>query len=112
MIGYYVHHQGRGHLHRAQCVAAQVAEPVTLLSSLPRPAEWRGPWVPLPPDTAEDPVDHTARGRLHWVPLHHRGHRERMGRTRVRRGRPVQARVLQISGERSRRPAQGDGQPA
>ncbi|MEV6552440.1 glycosyltransferase [Streptomyces sp. NPDC051597] len=80
MIGYYVHHQGRGHLHRAQCIAAQVAEPVTVLSSLPQPAEWRGPWVPLPPDTADDPVDHTARGRLHWVPLHHRGHRERMGR--------------------------------
>ncbi|MFK8907546.1 glycosyltransferase [Streptomyces sp. YS-3] len=79
MIGYYVHHQGRGHLHRAQCVAARVAEPVTVLSSLPRPGTWRGPWVSLPPDTTDEPVDHTARGRLHWVPLHHRGHRERMG---------------------------------
>ncbi|MFG2720126.1 glycosyltransferase [Streptomyces sp. NPDC048416] len=79
MIGYYVHHQGRGHLHRAQCIAAHVAGPVTVLSSLPRPRDWRGPWVPLPADTADDPLDHTARGRLHWVPVHHRGHRERMG---------------------------------
>ncbi|MEU9196566.1 glycosyltransferase [Streptomyces hundungensis] len=79
MIGYYVHHQGRGHLHRAQCIAAHVAGPVTVLSSLPRPDSWRGPWVCLPPDTADAPVDHTARGRLHWVPVHHRGHRERMG---------------------------------
>ncbi|MFG3280973.1 glycosyltransferase [Streptomyces sp. NPDC048111] len=79
MIGYYVHHQGRGHLHRAQCIAAHVPGPVTLLSSLPRPDAWRGPWVDLPPDTAAEPVDATARGRLHWVPLHHDGHRERMG---------------------------------
>ncbi|MEU8952688.1 glycosyltransferase [Streptomyces sp. NPDC048518] len=79
MIGYYVHHQGRGHLHRAQCIAARVDGPVTLLSSLPRPDEWRGPWVSLPEDAAHDPLDPTARGRLHWVPLHHRGHRERMG---------------------------------
>ncbi|MEU6388461.1 glycosyltransferase [Streptomyces sp. NPDC046939] len=78
-IGYYVHHQGRGHLHRAQCVAAHVPAPVTLLSSLPRPADWTGPWVALPPDTTDDPVDPTARGRLHWVPCHHPGHRERMG---------------------------------
>ncbi len=33
----------------------------------------------LPPDTTDDPVDATARGRLHWVPVHHDGHRARMG---------------------------------
>ncbi len=38
-----------------------------------------GPWVALPPDTTDDPVDATARGRLHWVPVHHDGHRARMG---------------------------------
>ncbi|UXX91411.1 hypothetical protein N7U49_01810 [Streptomyces sp. AD2-2] len=79
MIGYYVHHQGRGHLHRAQCIAAHVPGPVTILSSLPRPEAWQGPWVALPPDTTDDPVDATARGRLHWVPVHHDGHRARMG---------------------------------
>ncbi|MEU3373188.1 glycosyltransferase [Streptomyces sp. NPDC006660] len=79
MIGYYVHHQGRGHLHRARCVVAHVEQPVTVLSSLPRPSTWRGPWITLPPDTTDDPVDPTARGRLHWVPLRHPGHRERMG---------------------------------
>ncbi|OQR63461.1 hypothetical protein B6E66_14125 [Streptomyces maremycinicus] len=90
MIGYYVHHQGRGHLHRAQCIAAEVDGPVALLSSLPRPAAWPGPWVPLPPDTASDPLDPTARGRLHWAPLHHPGHRERMGVIAewIRRERP------------------------
>ncbi|MET9498784.1 glycosyltransferase [Streptomyces sp. NPDC006552] len=79
MIGYYVHHQGRGHLHRAQSIAAHVDGPVTLLSSLPRPAAWQGPWVSLPADTTDAPRDPTARGRLHWVPQHHPGHRERMG---------------------------------
>ncbi|MFI7320099.1 glycosyltransferase [Streptomyces venezuelae] len=79
MIGYYVHHQGRGHLHRAMCIASRTPDQVTLLSSLPRPAAWAGPWIPLPTDTADDPLDPTAGGRLHWVPLHHPGHRERMG---------------------------------
>lgn len=79
MIGYYVHHQGRGHLHRARCIAARTGVPVTLLSSLPRPDDWQGPWVSLPSDLAHDPLDPTAQGRLHWVPLHHPGHRERMG---------------------------------
>lgn len=79
MIGYYVHHQGRGHLHRATSIAAHVQGEVTVLSSLPRPATWPGPWVPLPPDTTDAPVDPTASGRLHWVPVHHPGHRERMG---------------------------------
>ncbi|MEV6574284.1 glycosyltransferase [Streptomyces sp. NPDC051577] len=79
MIGYYVHHQGRGHLHRAQCVAAHVPGPMTILSSLPKPQDWTGNWVSLPPDSDDAPVDPTARGRLHWVPVHHPQHRERMG---------------------------------
>lgn len=79
MIGYYVHHQGRGHLHRAVSIAAHVRGPVTVLSSLPRPTHWTGPWIALPPDAAEAPADPTAGGRLHWVPLRHAGHRERMG---------------------------------
>ncbi|MFD3543318.1 glycosyltransferase [Streptomyces sp. NPDC058662] len=91
MIGYYAHHQGRGHLHRAECIAAHVRGPVTILSSLPRPPSWAGGWVSLPRDTADSPVDPTARGRLHWVPVHHRGHRERMGAIADWIGREVPA---------------------
>ncbi|MDN4160396.1 glycosyltransferase [Nocardioides abyssi] len=82
-VGYYVHHVGRGHLHRAISIAAELARDgaeVTGLSTLPRPASWPGPWVPLARDDegvdpARDAV--TAGGRLHWAPLHHRGLRER-----------------------------------
>ena len=45
MIGYYVHHQGRGHLSRLQAVAAHLHTPVVGLSSLPKPAGWHGEWV-------------------------------------------------------------------
>ena len=48
VIGYYVHHHGRGHLHRALAVGRRLAargEPVTGLSSLPRPDGWAGDWV-------------------------------------------------------------------
>ena len=82
MIGYYVHHVGQGHAVRATAIAAQLDEPVTGLSSLPRPAGWRGPWVQLPLDDTE-PVDRSttdADGRLHWVPLRHEGLRRRMAR--------------------------------
>ncbi|WP_456697105.1 glycosyltransferase [Aeromicrobium sp. P5_D10] len=69
MIGYYVHHQGKGHLHRAISVAAAIDTVVVGLSSLPRPAGWIGPWLVLPrDDQGSDPVDASARGRLHWVP--------------------------------------------
>ncbi|KAA0940234.1 glycosyltransferase [Streptomyces apricus] len=87
MIGYYVHHQGRGHLHRAACVARHLRTPVTGFSSLPRPEDWTGEWVRLPMDAGPDrpgrgaaeAADPTAGGRLHWVPRHHPGLRDRMG---------------------------------
>jgi hypothetical protein len=74
MIGYYVHHQGRGHLHRARSVLSHVDSPSTILSSLP------GPWVQLPRDDDGPAIDPTASGRLHWVPVHHEGLRQRMAR--------------------------------
>ena len=82
MIGYYVHHQGRGHLHRATVVAeavtARTGEQVTGLSTLPRPTSWRGPWEQLPPDDeGASPQDVSAEGRLHWVPLQDAGVRSR-----------------------------------
>ncbi|TWG99593.1 putative glycosyltransferase [Nocardioides sp. J9] len=86
MIGYYVHHHGRGHLHRALAIAAQLAEPVTFLSSLPPPAEWlarpaarRGEWVVLDrDDRGVAPADPDAGGRLHWVPVADAGLSRRM----------------------------------
>ncbi|MFC9976430.1 glycosyltransferase [Spirillospora sp. NPDC127200] len=80
MIGYYVHHHGSGHLHRARCVAAHLGGPVAGLSSLPRPDGWPGPWIDLPGDQAPPGDGATAGGRLHWAPLHHPGLRSRMAR--------------------------------
>ena len=83
MIGYYVHHQGTGHLHRAAAVAEAwtrtMAEEVVGLSSLPRPAAWRGRWFVLERDDASlRPDDPTAGEQLHWVPLGEEGLRHRM----------------------------------
>ena len=51
VIGYYVHHQGDGHLTRAAAIARALAgEPVTGLSSRPRPDGWPGEWVQLARD--------------------------------------------------------------
>lgn len=75
-VGYYVHHVGSGHRHRAEVLAARLARDgvtVTGLSSLPRPASWTGDWVRLPPDDGGDPREVTAHGHLHWAPLRHEG---------------------------------------
>ncbi len=74
MIGYYVHHQGLGHLHRAQTILSSVEQPATILSTHP------GPWVNLPCDNDGSPVEPTANGRLHWAPKLHSGLRGRMAR--------------------------------
>jgi hypothetical protein len=80
VIGYYVHHQGDGHVTRAAAIADRLGdEPVTGLSSRPRPCGWRGPWLQLARD--DDPaegLDPTAGGALHWAPSGHPGLRERM----------------------------------
>lgn len=103
MIGWYIHHQGSGHLHRATAVvnaAARRGLSVTGLSSLPQPQDWSGAaWLQLDRDdtglrsaatagaatgttstaatstraTGQEPVDPTAAGALHWVPRHHPG---------------------------------------
>lgn len=74
MIGWYVHHHGRGHTSRALAISSCLAEDVVFFSSAPRPAGLRDTddWVQLPMDTPNGDapvVDPTANGRLHWAPL-------------------------------------------
>ncbi|MEZ0166672.1 hypothetical protein AB2L27_18090 [Kineococcus sp. LSe6-4] len=79
MIGWYVHHQGAGHLQRLVAVSRHLRTPVTAFGSAPRPAGFDGDWVDLDRDDTP-PVDEasaTAGGRLHWVPQHHRGLQDR-----------------------------------
>ncbi|MFC3965267.1 hypothetical protein [Nocardia jiangsuensis] len=79
MIGYYVHHHGSGHLHRARAIAAELGEPVTVLTSLPDPGTGFADTVLLPrDDSAADPVGTDAGGALHWVPRGDRGLADRM----------------------------------
>ncbi len=69
VIGYYVHHQGAGHLRRMRSVAAHLDRPLTVLSSAPRPDWFAGEWVRLAADDLDPaPRDVTAGGTLHWVP--------------------------------------------
>ncbi len=80
MIGWYVHHQGSGHLHRAAAVAAALEEPVVGLSSLPAPGGPFAGWVQLATDDAHPAEEVTAGGALHWAPRGHAGMRARMAR--------------------------------
>jgi len=103
LIGYYVHHQGRGHLSRLEAVAAHLRAPVTGLSSLPQPAGWQGEWVRLARDDDPSPSandDVSARGVLHWAPLHHGGLSARMAvlASWIVRERPA-AVVVDVSAE-------------
>lgn len=75
MIGYYVHHQGKGHINRALAISMHIDEPVIFFSSLPRPSALRpnDVWVRLSADVPtcyESAHDVTANGRLHWAPIH------------------------------------------
>ncbi|WP_040281842.1 glycosyltransferase [Tessaracoccus massiliensis] len=79
MIGWYVHHHGRGHATRGVQIARRLSRPVVGFGSMPRPDGWPGEWVELPPDVTPAPVDPTAGGVFHWAPLGHQGHRERLG---------------------------------
>ena len=80
MIGYYVHHHGRGHLQRLGAIAEHLHAPVTGLSSLAALPGWAGDWLVLPRDDDHigSVLDPTAHGVLHWVPRHHEGLRARM----------------------------------
>ena len=80
MIGYYIHHQGSGHLHRALAIQRHSELDITGLSSLPRPSDWVGDWQQLADDAVpEARTEYAAGGFLHYVPLAHDGLRQRMG---------------------------------
>jgi hypothetical protein len=79
MIGYYVHHVGRGHAHRAAAIAKHLPGGATVLSSLAPPEGWPHDWIVLPRDDADPhPKDPTAGGALHWAPRHDGGLQGRM----------------------------------
>ena len=81
MIGYYIHHVGRGHLHLAMSIAGHLDQPVTALSSLARPPDWSDDWIQLPRDDENtQPIDPTAHGQLHWAPRYDRGLQDRMAK--------------------------------
>ncbi|MFG6475155.1 hypothetical protein ACFXP7_02095 [Microbacterium sp. P06] len=89
-LGWYVHHHGRGHLTRFEAVRPHVIGPVVVFSSLDAPTDLPEDtrWVVLPRDDAPydragrrvDPqsADPTVGGLLHWAPLGHPGHRQRL----------------------------------
>lgn len=80
MIGYYVHHDGFGHLARAISICARMRRPVTLLTSrdVPEPHPFTDV-VRLPrDDSAAHVSEPTAHGALHWVPHHDPGLASRM----------------------------------
>ena len=78
-VGYYVHHQGSGHSHRALAISRAASLPITGLSTGPTPTGWPGDWVDLPDDAgATDRPDKSAHDRLHYAPEHHPGLRDRM----------------------------------
>lgn len=77
MIGYYVHHHGRGHAQRMRSIAERLDEPMTVFSSLTDQLI-DGPFVGLPLDNLNESIDPTANGTLHWVPRHDDGLRRRM----------------------------------
>ncbi|MFA4928185.1 MAG: glycosyltransferase, partial [Patulibacter sp.] len=78
-IGWYVHHQGAGHLHRFLATRPWLGDDVVGLSTLPRPAGIPADgWIALPDDAIDGtPDDPTAGGTLHWVPRGVDGLRER-----------------------------------
>ncbi|MCJ2060292.1 glycosyltransferase [Methylobacterium sp. J-048] len=86
-IGWYVHHQGAGHLQRARAVAAALPRPCTLIGTLAEFDTSGLDVLDLPDDrplggAAFDGRDGEAERpeALHYAPLNHPGVRTRMAR--------------------------------
>ncbi|MCJ0950517.1 hypothetical protein F6X56_01810 (plasmid) [Rhodococcus erythropolis] len=82
MIGYYIHHHGRGHLTRAASIARKLNLDVTALTSADSVAvEAFDDHVQLQLDYGDaHELDPTANDALHWAPIHEAGLRSRMAR--------------------------------
>ncbi len=93
MIGWYIHHQGGGHLSRFLALRTHLDMGVVCFSSLPEPSTLppHTQWIHLELDDVTEMVDDgaprdpresspTAAGLLHWAPLGHRGHAQRFRR--------------------------------
>ncbi|PKZ65958.1 hypothetical protein CYJ73_07325 [Gordonia terrae] len=79
MIGYYVHHQGRGHCSRATAVAGQIGTDVVALTSASLCDPAFSEVISLDRDDADpEPSDVDVNGLLHWAPRHDAGLRTRM----------------------------------
>lgn len=87
-IGWYVHHQGAGHLHRARAVAAHLRRPCTVIGTL-NGLDHEGLSVLDLPDDRPLHNDDGFSGRdgeadrpeaFHYAPLNHPGLRRRMAR--------------------------------
>lgn len=102
MIGYYIHHHGKGHLTRASTIAARIGLPVTALTSMDVPSDLTfADHVQLEMDTSgSNNHNPTAHGAFHWAPTHHPGLRSRMTRIAewISDARP-QALVVDVSAE-------------
>ncbi|MFD0933652.1 glycosyltransferase, partial [Methylobacterium trifolii] len=90
-VGYYVHHQGIGHWHRACAIAAAMDRPCTLIGTFADvdTAGAPGPVIDLPDDRLpDDPIsgfdgldgEADRPQGLHYAPLRHPGIRARMAR--------------------------------
>lgn len=85
-IGWYVHHQGAGHLQRARAVAAHLSRPCTIIGTLAGLGEGGADILDLPDDRPLDEATafagldgEAARPEaLHYAPLRHPGLRRRM----------------------------------
>ena len=78
VIGWYVHHVGLGHLHRAagrEPAAPGRGHRPVLPAATGRDGRVPGSGSPRDDESAHDP---TAGGQLHWAPLHDVGLRARM----------------------------------
>ncbi|MDH3008683.1 hypothetical protein [Gordonia alkanivorans] len=81
MIGYYVHHQGRGHCSRSAAIAAHLQTDVVALTSAELTDPAFSEVITLDRDDADPaPTDVDAGGLLHWAPSRDAGLRNRMAR--------------------------------
>lgn len=86
-IGWYVHHQGAGHLQRARAVAAALPRPCTIIGTLAGFDTAGLDILDLPDDRPLDDAAFDGRDgaaerpqALHYAPLNHPGLRTRMAR--------------------------------